>query len=264
MTSSSAVPGWSRSKIEWMKALSIGRRFLAWNSGSFLLPLGERRRAFAGPHHGVEREPADQIGMALREQRRAQRARRDAVDQQRPLAAQLLDIARGGEAIVGALRDRRVVVAVLGGAAVALHVDAPAVEAAAREQIHHRGIRPARHLQVEGRLRGHRRAVDEQDRAAPSLAGSPAHFSNRNSFTPPSLVVQCSSPLIASGSIALQVHYSLHVAHACLRTRTLIDQRNVVGLDHLSPFLDLALHERREFRPGSSPSGWRLAPPRRP
>src|SRR5512141_2653368 len=28
------------------------------------------------------------------------------------------------------------------------------------------------------------------------LAGSPAHFSYRNSFAPPSLVVQCSSPLI--------------------------------------------------------------------
>ena len=36
ITFSSAVPGWSRSKIEWMNALSIGRRFLAMNSGSFL------------------------------------------------------------------------------------------------------------------------------------------------------------------------------------------------------------------------------------
>src|ERR1700689_2152028 len=31
--------------------------------------------------------------------------------------------------------------------------------------------------------------------------GSPAHFSNRNSFTPPSLPVQCSSPLIAADEV---------------------------------------------------------------
>ena len=37
ITFSSAVPGWSRLKIECTKALSIGRRFLAMNSGSFLL-----------------------------------------------------------------------------------------------------------------------------------------------------------------------------------------------------------------------------------
>src|SRR3974390_1253199 len=30
------------------------------------------------------------------------------------------------------------------------------------------------------------------------LAGSPTHFSNRNSFTPPPFVVQCSSALIAA------------------------------------------------------------------
>src|SRR5271169_541438 len=42
-------------------------------------------------------------------------------------------------------------------------------------------------------------AMDEPctNRMVPMLfAGSPAHFSNRNSFTPPSLLVQCSAPVI--------------------------------------------------------------------
>src|SRR6476646_563631 len=38
------------------------------------------------------------------------------------------------------------------------------------------------------------------------LPGSPAHFSHRNSFTPPSLVVQCSSPLTATLAISFIVH----------------------------------------------------------
>src|SRR6478672_8391040 len=38
------------------------------------------------------------------------------------------------------------------------------------------------------------------------LPGSPAHFSHRNSFTPPSLVVQCSSPLTAPLAISFIVH----------------------------------------------------------
>src|SRR5580704_19768592 len=42
--------------------------------------------------------------------------------------------------------------------------------------------------------------------------GSPAHFSNRNSFTLPSLVVQCSSPLIATGLlISFIVHERLEL-----------------------------------------------------
>ena len=133
--------------------------------GEPLAPLLERRRAFAGPDHGVEREPRHQFRMALGEQRGAQRAGGDAVNQQRPLAPQLLDIKRGRVAVVGAKGDRRVVIAVLGGAAIALHVDAPTVEAARGEPVHHRGIGPSRHPQVESRLRGHRGTVHEQDGA---------------------------------------------------------------------------------------------------
>src|SRR5262245_43850576 len=55
--------------------------------GQTLAALGQRGRAFAGPHHGVEREPRDHLRMALREQRRAQRARRNPVHQERTLAA---------------------------------------------------------------------------------------------------------------------------------------------------------------------------------
>ena len=45
----------------------------------------------------------------------------------------------------------------------------------AGEIVHRRGVRPARHLQVEGRLRRHRRAVHEQDGAA--LLARPARAS---------------------------------------------------------------------------------------
>src|SRR5208282_2992909 len=102
--------------------------------------------------------------MVLREQGGAKRAGRNAVDQQRTLSPQLVDVTCGGEAIVGALRDRSIVVAILGGAAVALHIDAPTVEAATREPIHRRGIGPAIDAEVECRLRGHRGAVDEKNR----------------------------------------------------------------------------------------------------
>src|SRR6185437_10256001 len=52
-------------------------------------------------------------------------------------------------------------------------------------------------------------AIDEPctNRIVPMLfAGSPAHFSNMNSFTPPSLVVQCSSPLIGGLVISFIAH----------------------------------------------------------
>src|ERR1700732_624940 len=49
-------------------------------------------------------------------------------------------------------------------------------------------------------------AIDEPctNRMVPAVCfGSPAHFSNMNSFTLPSLVVQCSSPLIAAAEIVV-------------------------------------------------------------
>jgi hypothetical protein len=107
--------------------------------------------------------------MALREQSRAQGAGRDAVEQQRLFAAQLLDIGCGGKAVVGAMGDRRIVVARLSRAAVSLHIDAPGVVAARGKEIHGRGIGAPRYLQIEGRLRRHGGAVDEQD--APGRTG---------------------------------------------------------------------------------------------
>src|SRR6185437_202409 len=38
------------------------------------------------------------------------------------------------------------------------------------------------------------------------LAGSPAHFSHRNSFAPPSLLVQCSVPWIGAPVISFICH----------------------------------------------------------
>src|SRR5215472_17003618 len=74
-------------------------------------------------------------------------------------------------------------------------------------------------------------AMDEPwtNKMVPAVfAGSPAHFSNTNSFAaPPSLVVQCSSALMpAAADVA--VSFIVH----------LIDQRNVIGRNHLSPFGD--------------------------
>ena len=53
------------------------------------------------------------------------------------------------------------------------------------------------------------------------LPGSPAHFSHRNSFTPPSLVVQCSSPLTATLAISFIVHP--------LRFRTCVFRRAILS-----------------------------------
>src|ERR1700691_3431479 len=72
-------------------------------------------------------------------------------------------------------------------------------------------------------------AMDEPwtNRMVPVVCfGSPAHFSNRNSFAP-SLVVQYSSPLIAAAD-GLVISFIVH----------LINESDVVGLDHLSPFGD--------------------------
>src|SRR4029453_10114510 len=54
--------------------------------------LLERRRAFAGPDHGVERKSRDHSRMPFGKHRGAQRARRYSVNKERALSAQLLDI----------------------------------------------------------------------------------------------------------------------------------------------------------------------------
>src|ERR1700681_4863102 len=71
-------------------------------------------------------------------------------------------------------------------------------------------------------------AMDEPctNRMVPAVfAGSPEDFSNRNSLAP-SLVVQCSSPLIAAAGFVIS--FIMH----------LINESDVVGRDHLSPFGD--------------------------
>ncbi len=102
----------------------------------FLAPLFERRAAFAGPHEGVEREPRDALRMALREHRRAQRARRNTVDQKILYAARLHNVVGRGRGVVGAVGDVAVNVARLVGAAVAFHVETPRVVAAPGEVVH--------------------------------------------------------------------------------------------------------------------------------
>src|SRR5262249_14560745 len=146
------------SLIDWPAILGLELRQL-------LAPLLKGRRTLAGPHHRVQREPRNHVRMALGEYRRAQRARGYPVDQEWPLATQFLDIKRCGVAIVRALRDRSVVVAVFGGTAIAFHIDAPAVISTAREMIHRRAFGPSRHLQTACRLRRHCPAVHEEDGA---------------------------------------------------------------------------------------------------
>src|SRR5439155_26877281 len=99
------------------------------------MTLGKGGRSFTRPHHGIERKPGDHLRVALREQSAAQGAGGNPVNEKRAIAAQLLDIARGREAVVGAISDRRVVVAGLRGAAISLQVEAPGVVAARGEEI---------------------------------------------------------------------------------------------------------------------------------
>ncbi len=73
-------------------------------------------------------------------------------------------LAARGE-ILRAVGDAAIDRARLVRAAVALVVHAPGVEAARGEPLHHGGVRPARHVQVEGRLRSHGRPVHEQNGA---------------------------------------------------------------------------------------------------
>src|SRR5262249_44861027 len=76
--------------------------------------LLEGRRAFAGPHHYIERKPRDHFGMPLSKHCGPKGARRYSVNKERTLSAQLLDIEGSRMTVVRALRDWCVVVAILG------------------------------------------------------------------------------------------------------------------------------------------------------
>jgi hypothetical protein len=65
--------------------------------------------------------------------------------------------------VVCAIGNVEIDVALLIRAAVAFHVETPHVEAALREPVHCGRVRRPGHVQIEGRLRSHRRAVLEQD-----------------------------------------------------------------------------------------------------
>ena len=101
---------------------------------------------------------------AARTARRAARPTRCRRSRKLAIAARAKDVVGGRGQVVGAVGDVAGDVALLVAAAIALHVDAPADEAALGEPVHHRRVGPARHGEVEGRLRGHRRAVHEQHR----------------------------------------------------------------------------------------------------
>src|SRR5687768_9508283 len=74
-----------------------------------LLALRKGRGAFAGPDHRIQRQASHELRMTLCEQGGTQSARRNPVYMHRLLAAQLLDVSRRRETIIGALRDRRII-----------------------------------------------------------------------------------------------------------------------------------------------------------
>ncbi len=146
-----------------------GPPVLGLEFGEPLRAFGKRGAAFAGPHESVERKPLHPAGMLLGEGGSPERTRRDAVHQQRTALRALQDVGgRRGE-VIGAVGDVEVDVALLVRAPVAFHVNAPRVVVARGEPFHHGAVRPAGNLQIEGRLRGHRRAVHEQDGACGRL-----------------------------------------------------------------------------------------------
>ena len=66
-------------------------------------PFFERGAAFAGPYEGIEGEAAHPLGMALGEQRGAQRARRNTIDVQRAALVSRHDVVARDFEIVGAV-----------------------------------------------------------------------------------------------------------------------------------------------------------------
>jgi len=119
--------------------------------GQALPALGERRAAVTRPDEGVERQARDALGMALGEERRLQCARRDAVHQHR-----LADVLRGGRDVIRAVGDVEIDRPGLVRAPVALVVHRPGLEPLLGKPFHRGRMRSPGHLQIEGRLRGHR------------------------------------------------------------------------------------------------------------
>ena len=143
-----------------------GPPVLGLESRKPLAPLGQRRAAFARPYHGIERQAFDVLGPAFGVNSRPQGTGRDAVDQKPFTALDATNVVARRFQIVCAVGDIAVDVAVLARSAIAFHVDTPGDEAAAHKPIHHGSVGPARDLEIKGRLRRHRRAVNEQNRAA--------------------------------------------------------------------------------------------------
>ena len=191
MTLSSAVPGWSAVEDR-EDEVAIDRAALhRLELIEFLAAFDQRGRPFPGPDISVQGKFRDAFRMALGEGGGAQSARGNAVDVEALRARRLHDVGRGGTQVIGAIGDVGGDVAMLVGATVALHIDAPGVVALRHEPIHNRGERTSGHLKIEGRP-----APPSTSRARKSIVPfgvvSGALF-QRNRFTSPFLV-QCSVP----------------------------------------------------------------------
>ena len=151
---------------------SIGRRFEARYCSRRCLAVGQRRAPFAGPYEGVQSDAFRAPGIALREERDTQRARGGAVEHRARVVGDARHVLGCSRDVVRAGRYVGVDRTALVGPAVTFAVDAPGVVAKAREPVHHRVLGLARHLQIEHRRPGHRRAVHEENGAASRAARS--------------------------------------------------------------------------------------------
>src|SRR5437868_12822554 len=82
-----------------------GAALLGQELGKLLAPLFERRRAFSRPDERVERETRYALGMLLCEQRRAQSARRNAVNHDVAVDPPGRDVVCRGGQVIGAIGD---------------------------------------------------------------------------------------------------------------------------------------------------------------
>ena len=172
--------------------------------GQPLAALGERRGALAGPHHGVEREPRDHVRVALREQGRAQRARRNPVDH----AAGACRAASGYSSRRRSSRRRRRRWGRCCRGSWWSGRSPPCRRTRCRSRARRRNPSPRnrRGPAPAGRRSAARpwtsRARTGSSRAGPE--GSPACLFQRNRRTSPPLLVQCSSPrMTAAGETGL-------------------------------------------------------------
>src|SRR5574339_218014 len=147
--------------------------------------------------------------------------------------------------VVRAVRDVAVDRPRLVGAPIALVVHAPGVEAARHEPVHHRRVRPSRHLEVEGRGRGHGRAVHEEHRALRLVEGG-RRLAPQKKFD-----LSLAGPVLGSGCLRSLFHGRRNVPIFYARIRRLKREEARMAIGTLDTFPKLLMHhaQARGARP---------------